>query len=294
MARGSSALATTSRQAGRAEWLPVRSPTSAAPTSAVQAGGQLPGGAPAPGADGLAQAGTVLAVIARPGPESADLGALLYAHSQAGADLAVLSLTRGEASPVNSTRSRLEAVRPWELQLASWLLGVSSVAVADYPDGGLRDCPLPDLTARVQRAIAEHAPDLILVVDPATGDCDDARVAQAVSLAAQPAGVPVAARTSHGARGGWRVELGDQADAARAVQRSAVRAHASQSEAVPGMLFNSDHLGNHEQLRWLRPAAATPQVLVPRAAVEPCDGEVAPAVLDYSELRTPIPAASVS
>src|ERR1700756_3662174 len=126
----SSSLASTSRHAGQPGWLPVRSPASTAQTN-----GQLPGLTPALASNGLPRAGTVLAVTARPGCESADLGAVLYAFGQAGARLALLSLTRGEASPVNSTRNRLEAVRPWELQLASWLLGISSVAVADYPDG---------------------------------------------------------------------------------------------------------------------------------------------------------------
>jgi LmbE family N-acetylglucosaminyl deacetylase len=287
--RGSSALNTTSRQVGRIGWLPARDPASAARTN-----GPLPGSTPALAANGLPEAGTVLAVTARPGPESADLGALLYAFGQAGARLALLSLTRGEASPVNSTRSRLEAVRPWELQLASWLLGVSSVAVADYPDGGLRHCQMSDLTARVQRAITEHAPDLILVLDPVTGDCDDAQVAQAVCLAAQPTGVPVAARTMRGARGGWLVELGDQADAARAVQRSAVRAHASQSDALPEVLSNPDHFGSREQLRWLRAAAVAPEVMVPRAVVERCDGDPALALLDHSENQALVPAASLS
>jgi N-acetylglucosamine malate deacetylase 2 len=261
----SSALATTSRDAGRAGWLPARQPG-----RAVRRNAPLPGSTPALATNGLPRAGTVLAVTARPGSESADLGALLYAFSQAGARLALLSLTRGEASPVNSTRTRLEAVRPWELQLASWLLGVSSVAVADYPDGGLRHCQVSQLAARVQRAIAEHAPDLILVQDPATGDSDDAQVARAACLAAEPAGVPVAARTRHGARGGWLVQLADQAEAARAVQRSAARAHASQSEALPEVLAGLDRLGGYEQLRWLLPAAvAAPQVIAPRASADP-------------------------
>jgi LmbE family N-acetylglucosaminyl deacetylase len=211
----------------------------------------------------------VLAVTARPGPESTDLGALLYAFGQADARLALLSLTRGEASPVNSTRNRLEAVRPWELQLASWLLGVSSVAVSDYPDGGLCHCQMPDLAARVHRAIAEHAPDLVLVLDPATGDSDDAQVGRAVCLAAESAGVPVVARTIRGVHGSWVVELGDQADAARTAQRSAVRAHASQSEALRDALVGLDGLGSHEQLRWLLPTAVAPRrVTAPRSSVE--------------------------
>jgi N-acetylglucosamine malate deacetylase 2 len=272
--RVSSAFATTSQYVGQTGCPPAGGPIGAARTNA-----QLPGSTPALAANGLPRAGTVLAVTARPGVESADLGALLYAFGQAGARLALLSLTRGEASPVNSTHNRLEAVRPPEMQLASWLLGVSSIAVSDYPDGGLRHCQMSDLTARVQRAIAEHAPDLILVLDPATGDCDDAQVAQAACLAAESAGVPVAARTIHGAHGGWPVELGGQADTARAVQRSAARAHASQSETLPEVFASLDSLGSHEQLRWLlAPAIAPERVTAPRISFEGCR-EAAPALV---------------
>jgi N-acetylglucosamine malate deacetylase 2 len=220
-----------------------------------------------PAISGLPEARSVLAVTARPGVESAALGGLLYAFGKAGARLGLLSLTRGEASAVNSTNTPLEAVRPWELQLASWLLGISSVAVADYPDGGLRDCSMPHLAERVRRAIAEHAPDLILVLDPSAGNADDAYVARAVSLAAGSAGVPVAARTMPGASGSWPVELGPEADVAREVQRAAARAHASQSEALPEVLRSLDSFGGREQLRWLVPAAIRPPA--PRA-VEPC------------------------
>ena len=270
----SSAIATTSHYAGRTGWLPARGQGIATRTK-----GQLAGLAPpALAASGLPRASTVLAVTARPGCESADLGALLYAFGQAGARLALLSLTRGEASPVNSTCNRLEAVRPWELQLASMTLGISSVAVADYPDGGLGHCQPSDLTARIQRAITEHAPDLILVVDPAAGDSDDAHVARAVCMAAQRAGVPVAARTIHTARGSWSVELGPRAADARAAQRSAARAHASQSETLPEVLDGLDCLGSHEQLRWLLPVpVSSRQVIAPRVAVE------------RHQIRTPYP-----
>lgn len=243
--------------------LPARTPASASRA----ANGQLPlGNGAESGVRGLPRAQTVLAVTARPGAESTLLGGLLYAFGQAGARTMLLSMTRGEASPFNSTSSRLEAVRPWELQLASWLLGISSVAVADFPDGGLCYCPMPDLTERVRRAIAEHAPDLILVLDPAAGTSDDGQVAQAVSLAAGPASVPVAARTMPGAGRGWLVELGAQADVARAAQRAAARAHTSQSEALPEELRRLDGSSAREQLRWLVPAAVrtpAPWVVVP-------------------------------
>lgn len=198
----------------------------------------------------------VLAVIARPGQESADLGAMLYAFRRGGARLSLLCLTRGEASPVNSTCERLQTVRPFELGVAAGLLGVSSVAVADYPDGGLRLAPVSALTERVRRAIRRHAPDLLLVVDPAAAaDPDDARVAEAACLAAEPAGLPVLERCLPGTRSGWVIELGADAAAARAIQRCAAEAHASQSEAWPQVLRRLDLLGRRERLRWLIPPA---------------------------------------
>ena len=234
--------------------LPARShPASwpSAPAPAIRAMPAAPVGEPLP------EARRVLVVIARPGQESADLGALVYAFGRGGASLALLCLTRGEASSLNSTCEPLETVRLWELQVAAGLLGISSVRVSDYPDGGLRLAPVPALTERVRRVIREHAPDLLLVVDPAaSGDPDDARVAQAACLAAQTVSLPVAARMAPGARGGWLADLGAEAAAARAVQRSAVAAHASQSAALPRLRRRLDLLDGRERLRWLVPPAA--------------------------------------
>jgi hypothetical protein len=57
------------------------------------------------------------------------------------------------------------------------LVGVSPV-VSGYPDGGLCRVLVLALTGRVQRAIREYAPDLLLVIGPAVGGPDDAQVAQ--------------------------------------------------------------------------------------------------------------------
>ena len=192
----------------------------------------------------------VLAITARPGQESADLGGLLYAFRRAGARLTLLCLTRGEASPLNSGCGRLEAIRPWEVQLASSVLGISSATVANYPDGGLNRYPVAELTERIQRAMLQHAPDLLLVIDPATGDQDDGAVAAAAGAAASRAGLPVLARTAAGARGAWVIDLGPDAETARAIQRSAAAAHASQSEELPLVLAG---LADRDHLRWLVP-----------------------------------------
>jgi N-acetylglucosamine malate deacetylase 2 len=222
----------------------------------------------------LPRAEKVLAVIARPGQESADLGALLYAFRRGGASLALLCVTRGEASPLNSTCERLETRRPWELLVAGAVIGISSFTVADYPDGALTRSPLAELTELVQREIRWHAPDLLLIVDPVTdrpGDAraatdspdaaaasdrsDDAVVARAVCAAARLAGVPMVARTMPDACGARLVDLGADPAAARAVQRSATAAHASQSEALPEAERRLGLLGGRESLRWLVPAS---------------------------------------
>jgi N-acetylglucosamine malate deacetylase 2 len=211
--------------------------------------------------DPLPRAEKVLAVIARPGQESVNLGALLYAFRKAGASLALLCVTRGEASPLNSTCERLETRRPWELLVAGAVLGVSSVTVADYPDGGLAQIPLAELTELASREIRRHTPGLLLVVDPAASangsaspGHDDAVVTRAVRAAATMAGVPVAAIVTTGARGGQLIDLATDPATARTVQRSAAAAHLSQREAGPEVERRLELLGGRETLRWLVPA----------------------------------------
>jgi LmbE family N-acetylglucosaminyl deacetylase len=190
-------------------------------------------------------------VTARPGQESADLGGLLYAFRRAGAWLGLLCLTRGEASARNSTCQPLESVRPWELQVAASVLGISSVTVASYRDGGLRDYPVTELIERVQRAIRRHGPDLVLVIDPAADDRDGTAALTAACTAAEQAGVPAVARTWLAAPGAWMIDLGADAAAARAIQRSAAAAHASQSEGLPPVEHSVEQADGREYLRWL-------------------------------------------
>jgi hypothetical protein len=87
---------------------------------------------------------------------------------------------------------------------AAAMPGVSSVMVADFPDGHLSHCSLTALTERVKRAIDELPPDLLLVIDPKAGSPADAHVARAACMAARTAGLPVAARTTARGREGLR------------------------------------------------------------------------------------------
>ena len=77
--------------------------------------------------DSLPSAVRVLAVTARPGQESADLGGPLYAFRRSGASLSLLCLTLGETSAPSSGFTRREAARPWEVQMAASILGIRQV-----------------------------------------------------------------------------------------------------------------------------------------------------------------------
>jgi LmbE family N-acetylglucosaminyl deacetylase len=206
----------------------------------------------------LPSAVRVLAVTARPGQESADLGGLLYAFRRSGASLSLLCLTRGMGTGQGAGNARIEEARPWEVQMAAAILGVRQVAVADYRDGSLHHYRTPDLAERITQAAGEYSADLVLVVAPETGDIGDAAVARAATAAALQAGVPLAGRTRPGVSGAWMLDLGPDAELARAIQKAAAAAHATQAEGLRELLTRVDQLDSVETLRWLVSPARVP------------------------------------
>lgn len=250
--------------------VPWRGPAAADWSLGRTAGGQEPGATSRAQSQRneaeatLPEASHVLAVIARPGQEASDLGAVLSAYHLRGARLSLLCLTQGEASEINSTCERLETVRPAELQAAAEMLGVESVTVADYPDGRLGYVPVSALTEHVVRAVRHDGADLVLVADPAaSGDSDTAAVARSACLAARQEGLAVLARTLPGPGLRWRAGLGTEAPAVRARQRLAIGAHSSQRVGPPG---ESDahpsspaDSGDWEMVRWLVSPVPRPQ-----------------------------------
>ena len=206
----------------------------------------------------LPSAVRVLAVTARPGQESADLGGLLYAFRRTGASLSLLCLTRGTGAGQGEGNARIEEARPWEVQMAAAILGIRQVAVADYRDGSLHHYRTSDLAERILQAAGEYSADVVLVVAPESGDIGDAAVARAATAAALQAGVPLAGRTRPGVSGAWMLDLGSDAELARAIQKSAAAAHVTQSEALPALISRLDQLGREETLRWLVSPARVP------------------------------------
>jgi hypothetical protein len=117
---------------------------------------------------------------------------------------------------------------------------------------------MPELAGRIQRAVSEYSADLVLVAAPETGDIADAAVARAATATALQAGVPVAGRTRPGVSGAWMVDLGTDAETARAIQKAAAAAHATQADALPALISRLDQLGSAETLRWLVSPARVP------------------------------------
>jgi LmbE family N-acetylglucosaminyl deacetylase len=204
----------------------------------------------------LPDASRVLAVTARPGQESADLGGLLFAFRRSGARLSLLCLTRGKDA---AGGTRIEAARPWEVQQAASILGVRQVSVAGYRDGGLHHYRSAEVAERIKQAAAEFSADLLLVVAPETGDIADSAVARAAVAAALQAGLPVMARTRTGVPGSWPLDLGTDAEVARAIQKSAAAAHATQAAGLPAVMTRLDKLGPLESARWLVSPARLPE-----------------------------------
>ena len=206
----------------------------------------------------------VLVVVAHPDDESFALGALLDRLVQDGADVAMLCLTRGEASTLGAGAGDLAAVRADELAAAGEVLGMASTTALTHPDGGLATVDPAVLAADIDRHVERTRPDGILVFDPAsgvTGHPDHAAASLAAIAAAERWDLPVlgwalpqsvadALNAEYGA-----AFVGYPADALLEVvvdrrrQRMAIACHASQ--AVPGSVLwrRLELLGDREYLR---------------------------------------------
>jgi LmbE family N-acetylglucosaminyl deacetylase len=214
---------------------------------------------------------SVLAVVAHPDDESFGLGAIIAALATAGAAVHVLCYTRGEASTINETRAHLRSVREEELRQAGAELGVASVTLLDYPDGGLAGIAPAELAAKAAAAAAGHGASGLLVFDDTgiTGHPDHQAATAAAVLAARQAGLPVlawalpdtvAARLSTETGQHFAGQSPDMIDmcvrVSRDRQRRAARLHASQISPAAVLWRRLQLQGECEHLRWLvRPAA---------------------------------------
>jgi LmbE family N-acetylglucosaminyl deacetylase len=208
-----------------------------------------------------------LAVVAHPDDESFGLGAILAAIASAGTATSVLCFTHGEASTVRGVTGDLATVRRGELRAAADALGVGSVTVLGYPDGGLDTVPVAEMAGAVGAAVERSRATGLVVFDPSgvTGHPDHRQATRAALDAAAELRLPVLGWTLPvDVAAALNVEYGTAfeghppsgIDVTMTVDRSgqlaAVRCHPSQ--AVPSSVLwrRLDLLGDHEHLRWLR------------------------------------------
>ncbi len=137
----------------------------------------------------------VLAVVAHPDDETFGLGAVLSAFVDAGTAVAVVSLTRGEASTLGGCEPDLAGLREQEFRAATAALHIEVAAIGRHPDGGLANVTLDELCSILE----DHADgvELVLVFDEdgITGHPDHLRATEAAVAWARDNEVPVLAWT---------------------------------------------------------------------------------------------------
>jgi LmbE family N-acetylglucosaminyl deacetylase len=208
-----------------------------------------------------------LVIVAHPDDESFGLGAVLSTFVEAGADVSVLCLTRGEASTLHGVEGDLSTIRASELEAAALELGITNVHLRGYPDGGLQGVALQALF-REALALAElTVPDGIVAFDTSgvSGHPDHIRATEvALQLATQlrvgllgwtlPTNVTDVLNDEFGTSlEGCEADDIDVVIAVdRTRQRQAVQRHPSQL-APGGVIWRRMELqSDQECLRWLR------------------------------------------
>lgn len=219
---------------------------------------------------------SVLAVCAHPDDESFGLGAVLSTLAAHGIDTSVLCCTHGEASTLGADGVELAVVRAAELEAAAAVLGVRSLRLLAFADGGLGDVDLDALCAHVEESARAARVDCLLTFDEGgiTGHPDHEAATRAALVVGDRLGVPVLAwalpeavtavlnrEFGAGFVGRSPAEIDVVLDVDRDLQRRAIACHASQSTDNPVLHLRLQLQGDVETLRWLGrgPAQVSPQ-----------------------------------
>jgi len=131
----------------------------------------------------------VLAIFAHPDDETLCAGGTLAKYASTGADVRVVSLTRGGAGQIRdagaATRATLAAAREREFHAAGKELGLTETRCLDYPDGELPHVDPQVLVELASRLLDELDPDVVITFGPAgfSGHPDHVAVGAAVSAA---------------------------------------------------------------------------------------------------------------
>ncbi|GAB3345299.1 PIG-L family deacetylase [Modestobacter lapidis] len=130
-----------------------------------------------------------MGIFAHPDDETICAGGTLAKFAGSGADVGVVSLTRGGAGQIRdagvATRATLRGVRERELEAAGKELGLSLTRCLDHPDGGLSGVDGATLLEQVSALITEFEPDVVITFGPDgfSGHPDHVAVGAAVTEA---------------------------------------------------------------------------------------------------------------
>jgi LmbE family N-acetylglucosaminyl deacetylase len=158
----------------------------------------------------------LLGVFAHPDDETICAGGTLAKYAGAGAEVHVISLTRGGAGQIRdasaATRSTLAAVRAQELEAAGKELGLTGTRCLDLPDGSLAEVDVQVLVDLASDLISEIEPDVVITFGPDgfSGHPDHVAVGAAVTAACYQRGADTAIRLFHCHRPRSRMLLGDR------------------------------------------------------------------------------------
>lgn len=145
----------------------------------------------------------ILGIFAHPDDETLCAGGTFAKYASGGAEVRVISLTKGGAGQIRdasaATRATLRAVREKELDAAGHELGLTETRCLDYPDGGLSDIDNHNLVELASELIRENDPDVVITFGPDgfSGHPDHVTVGAAVTAACDKMRSATPARLFH-------------------------------------------------------------------------------------------------
>ena len=142
-----------------------------------------------------------MAVLAHPDDESLGIGGTLAKYASEGADVFLLTATRGDrgryrdyrfGDPQHPGSSSLAAIRERELRAAASALGVQDVALLDYRDQELDRVDPRHVIAAIVEHLRRVHPDVVITFGPdgAYGHPDHIAISQLVTAAVVAAADP--------------------------------------------------------------------------------------------------------
>jgi LmbE family N-acetylglucosaminyl deacetylase len=112
----------------------------------------------------------ILLSFAHPDDESFSSAGLARRYADRGAEIALVTATRGDAGkagdPPLCSIEELPARREAELRSAAAILGISPVHVLDYRDRHLGDAPSDRIREELVRFVRMHRPHVVITFDP--------------------------------------------------------------------------------------------------------------------------------